>query len=354
MSGVRAGGIVERPRTSSDDDPKPMKVLITGSSGFIGFHLTRRFLARGDSVIGVDILDNFYDVGLKEARQRELDGVPGYRFLRFNLACAADCRDFFTSEAPDVVVHLAARPGVRSSLIEPAACVENNVTAFANVLEGCRQVRVSHLVYASSSSVYGAGQPGSSRITDDADRPLNLYAATKRANELMAHSYRHLYGLSCTGIRLFSVYGPWGRPDMALFTFTRAILAAEPVVLYNRGAMGRDFTYIDDVIEAIIRIVDRFPATGDRAVDAGGHSRPASIYNIGSGRPVAVLKLLEILENCLGQMAIKKLAPAHPGEAIETWADIEDLERDTGFRPNTPIEVGIARFVEWYRWHYQL
>lgn len=332
------------------------KVLVTGAAGFIGFHLSQRLLARGDTVVGLDNLGDYYDVKLKQDRLAQLVAHPGFRFRQLNLQDrdAMDC--LFADEQPSLVAHLAAQAGVRYSLENPQAYIDSNLVGFANILEGCRQHPVRHLVFASSSSVYGANTRMPFSVHQNVDHPLSLYAATKKANELMAHSYAHLYNIPCTGLRFFTVYGPWGRPDMALFLFTRAILEGRPIDVFNHGKMRRDFTYIDDIVEGMLRVLDRVPQpdpqwTGD-APDPATSRVQYRIYNIGNNRPVELLDLIAVLEQCLGKPAIKNLLPMQPGDVLETFADVDDLVRDVGFQPATPIEAGVARFVAWYRAYY--
>jgi UDP-glucuronate 4-epimerase len=330
-----------------------MTTLVTGAAGFIGFHLTRRLLEQGRPVVGLDNLNDYYDVALKEARLRELERIQGFRFVRMDLIDSAGIAELFSAEKFEVVVNLAAQAGVRYSLVNPQAYVASNIEGFVNILEGCRHNRIGHLVYASSSSVYGGVTRMPFSVHQNVDHPLSLYGASKKTNELFAHSYSHLFGLPTTGLRFFTVYGPWGRPDMALFVFTRAILAGEPIPVFNRGAMERDFTYIDDIIEAVVRIMDRVP-TGDPhwsgdAPDPGLSKAPYRLYNIGNHRPENLLRLIEVLEDCLGKKAVKSLLPMQPGDVVATCADVEDLARDVDFAPHTPIEIGVERFVRWYR-----
>ncbi len=333
------------------------KILVTGAAGFIGFHLARRLLGDGAAVIGFDNLNPYYDVALKEARLRLLEGQANFRFVRGDLADRQAVRDLFREERPRVVVHLAAQAGVRYSLENPHAYVESNLAGFLNVLEGCRHNGVEHLVFASSSSVYGANTRMPFSVHDNVDHPLSLYAATKKANELMAHAYASLYGLPCTGLRFFTVYGPWGRPDMALFLFTRAILEDRPIDVFNEGRMERDFTYIDDIVEGVARIMERIPSPdpdwrGDRP-DPSASFAPYRLYNIGNHRPVALMDFIRILEENLGRKARKNLLPMQAGDVPVTCADVEDLMADAGFRPATPIAEGIRRFVDWYREYYR-
>jgi len=334
-------------------------ILITGAAGFIGFHLARRLLEKGEAVTGMDNLNDYYDVSLKEARLALLKEFPRFSFRRIDLCDRSAMEDLFRSmgEFEDLsVVHLAAQAGVRYSLVNPRAYGESNLTGFMNVLEGCRSVRARHLVFASSSSVYGGNTKMPFSVHDNVDHPLSLYAATKKANELMAHAYAALYGIPATGLRFFTVYGPWGRPDMALFLFTRAILDEKPVDIYNYGRMKRDFTYIDDIIEGVVRVMNRIPEGEDRPPgdppDPGSSFAPYRIYNIGSSHPVDLLEFIGVLEKHLGKKAKKNLLPLQPGDVEATYADVEDLAAATGFRPRTPVEEGIRKFVEWYRAFY--
>lgn len=332
-------------------------ILVTGTAGFIGFHVAMRLLDRGDRVIGLDNLNDYYDVRLKQARLSQLTPHERFSFVKLDLSNRQGMRDLFAGEPIRRVVHLAAQAGVRYSLTNPHAYTESNIEGFINVLEGCRRSTIEHLVYASSSSVYGGNTRMPFSTHDNVDHPVSLYAATKKANELMAHCYAHLYRLPCTGLRFFTVYGPWGRPDMALFIFTKAILEGNPIEVFNQGRMKRDFTYIDDIVEGVIRTLDH-PATadptwsGDRP-DPGTSSAPARIYNIGNHRPVELQHFIEVLENALGRKAEKKLMPLQPGDVPSTYADVDDLTNDVGFKPATPIEVGIPRFVKWYREFYR-
>ena len=330
-----------------------MKVLVTGAAGFIGFHVTRALAARGDEVVGLDNLNDYYDVRLKEARLARLEDCPGFRFVRLDLTDRAGIATLFAKERYDRVIHLAAQAGVRYSLTNPHAYVSANLDGFLNVLEGCRQHGVGHLVYASSSSVYGANTQVPFSVHHNVDHPVSLYAASKKANELMAHAYSHLYGIPTTGLRFFTVYGPWGRPDMALFLFTKAILEGRPIDVFNRGDMQRDFTYIDDIVEGVVRVLDRVARpdplwTGD-APDPGTSYAPYRVYNIGNHNPVRLSYLIEVLEDALGCKAVKNLLPMQPGDVPVTFADVADLVRDVGFAPDTPIAEGVRRFVGWYR-----
>jgi len=329
------------------------QMLVTGVAGFIGFHVASRLLERGDTVVGLDNLNDYYDVNLKRARLAQLEGRAGFRFVRLELADRAGLAALFESDRPQRVIHLAAQAGVRYSLVNPQAYVDSNLVGFLNVLEGCRRHRVEHLVYASSSSVYGANTRMPFSVHHNVDHPLSLYAATKKANELMAHTYSYLYGLPTTGLRFFTVYGPWGRPDMALFLFTRAILEGRPIDVFNEGRMQRDFTYIDDIVEGVVRTADRLPAPDPRwngdAPDPGTSRAPYRLYNIGNHNPVELLHLIGLLEQALGRKAERRFLPMQPGDVPATYADVDDLVRDVGFKPATPIEEGVRRFVAWYR-----
>ena len=333
------------------------KILVTGAAGFIGFHLARRLLQKGETVVGLDNLNPYYDVTLKEARLALLEKNGAFRFVRADVADRKAMAALFESERFELVVHLAAQAGVRYSLENPHAYVESNLVGFMNVLEGCRHRDVRHLIFASSSSVYGANTRTPFSVHDNVDHPLSLYAATKKANELMAHTYASLYGLPCTGLRFFTVYGPWGRPDMALFLFTRAILEGRPIDVFNEGRMERDFTYIDDIVEGVARIMERIPAP-DAAWNSA-HPDPAisfapyRLYNIGNNRPVALMDFIAILEGHLGREAKKNFLPMQAGDVPATFADVDDLMADADFKPATPIEEGIGRFVAWYREYYR-
>jgi UDP-glucuronate 4-epimerase len=321
-------------------------VLVTGAAGFIGFHFCRALLAAGRDVVGVDDLNPYYDVKLKEDRLRLLEEEDRFAFHRADLADRAWMQEFFANERFETVVNLAAQAGVRYSLSNPHAYVQANLVGFVNVLEGCRAAGVGHLLYASSSSVYGGNTKLPFAVSDNVDCPLSLYAATKKSNELMAHVYSHLFGLPTTGLRFFTVYGPWGRPDMAIFKFTRAILAGEPIDVYNHGDMRRDFTYVDDIVTGMLRLMDHVPSA-----DAGP---PYALYNIGNNRPVELLHVIRTLESQLGRKAEMNLLPMQPGDVPATYADVDDLIRDVGFRPDTAIEDGIAKFVEWYKEYYEV
>ncbi|VAX37521.1 UDP-glucuronate 5'-epimerase [hydrothermal vent metagenome] len=334
------------------------KYLVTGAAGFIGSHLTQRLLDRGDVVVGLDDLNDYYSVSLKKDRLKLFQSHDGFTFQQFSLSDQKAMETLFAQEQFDVVVNLAAQAGVRYSLENPQAYVESNLVGFVNVLEGCRHAGVKHLVYASSSSVYGSNTTMPFSVHDNVDHPLSLYAASKKANELMAHTYSHLYSLPTTGLRFFTVYGPWGRPDMALFLFTKAILEGKPINVFNNGQMRRDFTYIDDIVEGVIRTSDKIPAintewSGD-SPDPATSSAPYKVYNIGNNQPVELMYLIETLENALGKKAEKNMMPMQPGDVPATYADIDALSKDVGFSPQTPIETGVARFVEWYRSYYSV
>lgn len=332
------------------------RVLVTGAAGFIGFHVTQRLLARGDHVVGVDNLNDYYDVRLKLARVDRLTPFAGFRFVRADLADRQAIEAIFADGRFDHVVHLAAQPGVRYSLVNPHAYVSSNVVGFLHVLEGCRHHGITHLVFASSSSVYGANTAMPFSVQQVVDHPLSLYAATKKSNELMAHTYSHLYGLPTTGLRFFTVYGPWGRPDMAMFSFTNAIMAGEPIEVFNFGQMRRDFTYIDDVVEGVVRVLDAPPMpdsnwSGDNPNPARS-SAPYRLYNLGNSDPIGLLDLIALLEGYLGRPALMQLREMQPGDVLATYADVADLERDLGFRPSTSIQDGVRRFVAWYLEYY--
>ncbi|HEY7995660.1 MAG TPA: NAD-dependent epimerase [Steroidobacteraceae bacterium] len=329
-----------------------MKVLVTGAAGFIGYHTSQALLAGGHQVVGLDNLDDYYDVTLKQARLARLAPQAEFRFVKLDLADDPAMAAFFARERFARVVHLGAQAGVRHSLTEPHAYVRSNITGTLNVLEGCRHNGVEHLVYASTSSVYGANTNMPFSVHAPADHPLSLYAASKRANELMAHSYSALFRLPTTGLRFFTVYGPWGRPDMALFLFTRNILEGRPIEVFNHGHHRRDFTYVDDVATGVVRALERVaqpdPAWDSRAPDPASSSAPFRIYNIGNHQPVELLRYIEVIEQCLGRKAQKKLLPLQLGDVPETFADIDDLVKDVGYRPQTPIEVGVRNFVDWF------
>lgn len=329
-----------------------MKFLVTGAAGFIGFHTVQLLLERGDEVVGLDNLNDYYDVSLKEARLALLKQQPKFRFVRLDIADRPAMQELFAKEKFARVIHLAAQAGVRYSLQNPLAYVDSNVVGFANVLEGCRHNKVEHLVYASTSSVYGANTKMPFSVHQNVDHPLSFYAATKKANELMAHTYAYLYALPVTGLRFFTVYGPWGRPDMALFLFTKNILAGKPIDVFNYGNHRRDFTFVDDIAQGVVRAADRV-ATANAAwngnePDPGTSKAPYRLYNIGNNQPVELMRYIECIEQCLGRKAQKNLLPLQPGDVPDTYADIDDLVRDVGYRPATPVEVGVERFVRWY------
>ncbi len=332
------------------------RVLVTGAAGFIGYHVTHKLLDRGDQVIGFDNLNSYYDPKLKADRLADLKCREGFTFVEGDLADQRAVDELFIDHAPGSVINLAAQAGVRYSLENPHAYVQSNLVGFMSVLEACRHRGVEHLVYASSSSVYGANRTMPFAVSHNVDHPLSLYAASKKANELMAHTYSHLYGLPTTGLRFFTVYGPWGRPDMAAFLFTRAILAGEPIDLFNNGQMLRDFTYVDDIVEGVIRVLDR-PAQPSLAwsgehPEPGTSAAPYRVYNIGNNQPVELTRFVQVLEEALGVPAVRRYLPMQPGDVPATWADVDALMADVGFSPSTPIEVGVRRFVEWYRGYY--
>ncbi|MFA7593459.1 MAG: NAD-dependent epimerase [Thiohalobacteraceae bacterium] len=335
-----------------------MKVLITGTAGFIGSNLAMRLLERGDEVIGIDNLNDYYDVELKQARLARVARYPGFTDVRVNLEDRAAIAAVFAQHQPHRVVNLAAQAGVRYSLENPHAYVDTNLVGFVNILEGCRHQGVEHLVYASSSSVYGANTTMPFSVHHNVDHPVSLYAASKKANELMAHTYSHLFRLPTTGLRFFTVYGPWGRPDMALFMFTRNILAGKPIDVFNYGKHRRDFTYIDDIVEGVIRTLDRIPAPNpdwrSDAPDSATSNAPYRLYNIGNNQPVELMHYIQVLEDCLGKKAEMNLLPLQLGDVPDTYADVEDLVQDVGYQPATSVEDGIARFVAWYREYFKV
>lgn len=340
------------PQTLTLEAEPGMKILVTGAAGFIGFHLSRRLLDLGFEVVGLDIVNDYYDPRIKWDRLAQLAPHERFRFERIELADAAAMDHLFRDQGFDRVVHLAAQAGVRYSLQNPRAYIDSNIVGFLHILEGCRHAKVQHLVYASSSSVYGLNQKLPFSVHDNVDHPISLYAASKKANELMAHSYSHLYGIPSTGLRFFTVYGPWGRPDMALFLFTKAILEDRPIDVFNNGQMRRDFTYIDDIVEGVVRVVGHTAAPNrdwsGLHPDPGTSPAPFRIYNIGNNRVVDLMRYIEVLEERLGKKAVKNFLPMQPGDVPATEADVADLVRDVGFSPATPIEVGIDRFVTWY------
>ncbi|MBE9219663.1 NAD-dependent epimerase [Dolichospermum flos-aquae LEGE 04289] len=329
---------------------KMVKIIVTGAAGFIGFHLSQKLLYLGYQVLGIDNLNNYYDVALKQARLSQLVDHPNFEFQKLELSSQA--LEIFKNFNPETVVHLAAQAGVRYSLQNPHAYVDSNLVSFVNILESCRHHQIKHLVYASSSSVYGSNTKVPFSVDDPVNTPVSFYAATKRANELMAYTYSHLYQIPITGLRFFTVYGPWGRPDMAYFSFTRNILAKQTIDIFNNGNMRRDFTYIDDIIEGIVRVIAKPPQPELQSNPSNIPVPPHRIYNIGNNQPIKLLYFLEVLENCLGIKAEKRFLPLQPGDVLETYADIDDLMRDTGFKPETSIEIGLSRFVNWYRDYY--
>jgi len=328
------------------------KILVTGAAGFIGYHTSARLLERGDTVVGLDVMSDYYDVSLKEARLARLRPNPGFRFEQADVADRDRMAALFADERFDRVVHLAAQAGVRYSLTNPHAYIDANIVGFMNILEGCRHNPVQHLVYASSSSVYGANTQMPFSVHDNVDHPVSLYAATKKANELMAHCYSHLYNIPTTGLRFFTVYGPWGRPDMALFLFTKAILEGRAIDVFNHGRMQRDFTFIDDIVEGVIRVTDATAMPNAKWAgelpDPATSKAPYRVYNIGNNSPVELGRMIEVLEDALGRTAKKRMLDMQPGDVAATYADVEDLERDVGFKPATTIEDGVRRFVDWY------
>ncbi|PXV61423.1 UDP-glucuronate 4-epimerase [Dyella jiangningensis] len=336
-----------------------MKVLVTGTAGFIGSHVAQRLLERGDEVVGVDNLNDYYDVTLKKARLARFADNPGYTHIQADLADRAAIEQAFAEHRPQRVVNLAAQAGVRYAAQNPHVYTSSNVTGFLHILEGCRHHGVEHLVFASTSSVYGANTDMPFSEHKSAEHPLTLYAATKKANEQMAHSYAHLYGIPCTGLRFFTVYGPWGRPDMALFLFTRAILAGEPIRVFNHGKHKRSFTYVDDIVEGVIRTLDKVPPIDERwdsnqPDPASSGVAPYRLFNIGNERPVELLKYIEVLEACLGRKAIMEMLPLQPGDVPDTEADVTDLIQAVGYRPQVSVETGVANFVRWYREYYRV
>ncbi|MBP0021994.1 MAG: NAD-dependent epimerase [Cyanobacteria bacterium SBLK] len=320
-----------------------MVTLVTGAAGFIGFHTSKRLLERGDRIVGLDNINDYYDVSLKRARLEQLKKYPNFTFFHLDLADRQGMEKLFAEQDLEVVINLAAQAGVRYSLQNPHAYVDSNLVGFTNILEGCRHHQIKHLVFASSSSVYGENKKIPFSVEDNVDYPISIYAATKKANELMAHAYSHLYNLPATGLRFFTVYGPWGRPDMALFLFTKAILEGQPINVFNHGKMQRDFTYVDDVVEGVIRVSEKIP---DPHPISGAKYK---VYNIGNNQPIELMYMIQTLEKCLGKTAEKNMMPMQPGDVPRTYADVDELMRDVGFRPNTPIEEGIQKFVNWYR-----
>ncbi|KJU87281.1 uridine diphosphate galacturonate 4-epimerase [Candidatus Magnetobacterium bavaricum] len=331
-----------------------IKILVTGAAGFIGFHLCKRLLQMGRSVVGIDNLNDYYDVNLKLDRLKQIYGKQGFKFIKMDISDRDAMQLLFEREAFDCVVNMAAQPGVRYSLVNPYAYIHSNVNGFLNILEGCRYNKVKHLVFASSSSVYGANRDKPFSVEHNVDHPLSLYAATKKSNELMAHTYANLYGIPCTGLRFFTVYGPWGRPDMALFLFTDAIINDRTINVFNFGKMARDFTYIDDIIEGVVRVIDSTakpdPTWNGRLSTSFA---PYKLYNIGNNTPIELMRFIECIEEAIGKKAKKNFMEIQAGDVEETYADISDLERDVDFKPATPIEVGIRSFVNWYTTYYQ-
>lgn len=333
-----------------------MKIILTGAAGFIGYHVAQKLLQEGHDVTGIDNLNDYYDVNLKKDRLKLLQQDPDFSFYREDISNTPRMLEIFEKVQPRRVIHLAAQAGVRYSITNPHAYGTSNLTGFLNILEACRQTSVEHLVYASSSSVYGANTSKPFKVSDNVDHPVSLYAATKKANELMAHSYSHLYGLPCTGLRFFTVYGPWGRPDMAYFLFTKAILEGNPIKVFNRGNMKRDFTWIGDIVEGVARITAKLPQpdpnwNGNSPLPGTSYA-PYRIYNIGNNKPVRLMEFINTLENILGKEAEKEFLPMQPGDVEETYADIDDLAADAGYRPNTPLKEGLEKFVAWYREYY--
>ncbi|HBR18567.1 MAG TPA: capsular biosynthesis protein CpsI [Deltaproteobacteria bacterium] len=329
------------------------KILVTGAAGFIGFHLCRRLLEQEKEVVGLDNLNDYYDVNLKLNRLKQIEGRKNFKFVKIDIADKNAIKSLFSIERFDTVINMAAQAGVRYSLINPHVYIESNITGFLNILEGCRHNNVKHLVFASSSSVYGANTKMPFSVHHNVDHSVSLYAATKKANELMAHTYSSLYKIPCTGLRFFTVYGPWGRPDMALFIFTKAILEGKPIDVFNYGKMQRDFTYIDDIIEGVVRVIAIIPEPdikwSGNAPDPSSSYAPYRLYNIGNNNPVELMRFIEVLEDCLGRKAKKNLLPMQAGDVPATYADVDDLMKDVGFKPKTPIEDGIRKFVEWYK-----
>jgi UDP-glucuronate 4-epimerase len=329
-----------------------MKVLVTGCAGFIGMHVAHRLLQRGDEVIGIDNLNNYYDPRLKQARLAQLTSQPGFTFIKGDIADVESLNALFARHRPQRVVNLAAQAGVRYSLQNPGAYLQSNLVGFGNILEACRQHQVEHLVYASSSSVYGANTKMPFSVHDAVDHPVSLYAASKKANELMAHSYSHLFGLPTTGLRYFTVYGPWGRPEMSPWLFTSAIMEDRPIDVYNHGQMQRDFTFVDDIAEVTVRVLDKVaepdPAYNSFQPNPSSSNAPYKLYNIGNHTPVALMEFIETIENALGKKAKKNFLPMQPGDVVSTFADVADLQRDVGFEPDTPLSKGIEQWVDWY------
>lgn len=334
-----------------------MKILVTGAAGFIGFHLCKKLLERDRMVVGIDNLNDYYDVNLKKARLTQLEGKNNFKFLKIDLIEREMLLSIFKSEKIEYVINLAAQAGVRYSLVNPYAYIDSNIYGFLNILEGCKHNNVKHLIFASSSSVYGLNTKMPFSVRHNVDHPISLYAATKKANELMAHTYSYLYGIAATGLRFFTVYGPWGRPDMALFLFTKAILENNPIDVYNYGKMKRDFTYIDDIVEGVVRVIEKIPqlnpAWNGENPDSSTSCAPYKLYNIGNNNSVELMKFIEVLESCLARKAKLNFLPLQPGDVPTTYANVDDLERDIGFKPSTSIEDGINKFVQWYIDYYK-
>ena len=345
------------PASGETDKVSKSKKMVTGAAGFIGFHLCKQLLEEGDEVVGIDNLNDYYDVALKKARLAQLESKKNFRFIKLSLEEKERTLSLFNSEAFDVVINLAAQAGVRYSLINPYAYLDSNIYGFLNILEGCRHAKIKHLVFASSSSVYGLNTRMPFSVHQNVDHPISLYGATKKANELMAHSYSYLFDIPTTGLRFFTVYGPWGRPDMALFLFTKAILENRPIDIYNFGNMERDFTYIDDIIEGLIRVIKKVPNAdhqwSSENPDPATSVAPFKLYNIGNNNPVKLLNLIEVLEGCLGKKAKKNFLPIQPGDVPATFADVENLIKDVDFKPTTPIEEGVKNFVGWYQGYFR-
>ena len=332
------------------------KILITGAAGFIGYHLCSRLMEQGDRIVGIDNINDYYDVNLKLNRLKQIEGKRNFTFIKLDITDREGIHKLFAKEKFDIVVNMAAQAGVRYSLINPYTYIDSNINGFINILEGCRHHEVKHLVYASSSSVYGANTKMPFSVHHNVDHPISLYAATKKANELMAHTYASLFRIPCTGLRFFTVYGPWGRPDMALFIFTKSIVEGKPIEVFNHGKMKRDLTFIDDIVEGVVRVIDKIPESNSKwdggSPDPATSFAPYKLYNIGNNNPVGLLRFIEVLEDCLGKKAEKRLLPLPAGDVPATYADVDDLIRDVGFKPVTPIEVGIKKFVEWYKIYY--
>ena len=332
------------------------KILITGAAGFIGYHLCSRLMEQGDRIVGIDNINDYYEVNLKLNRLKQIEGKRNFTFIKLDITDREGIHKLFAKEKFDIVVNMAAQAGVRYSLINPYTYIDSNINGFINILEGCRHHEVKHLVYASSSSVYGANTKMPFSVHHNVDHPISLYAATKKANELMAHTYASLFRIPCTGLRFFTVYGPWGRPDMALFIFTKSIVEGKPIEVFNHGKMKRDLTFIDDIVEGVVRVIDKIPESNPKwdggSPDPATSFAPYKLYNIGNNNPVGLLRFIEVLEDCLGKKAEKRLLPLPAGDVPATYADVDDLIRDVGFKPVTPIEVGIKKFVEWYKIYY--